>query len=336
MKSRIKYIDIAKAIGIYLLIVEHMGFKYGDYYLKIVITSFHMPLFFILSGMVLNTSKTFKEHIISRAKSILIPYVIWALISCRFSWKNLLYIFYASNKSLSCVGDFSVLWFLPCLFLADIFTYAIVKFKNQLFFILFSIAGCGAVSLCLKYIVKILKYDFPWSFDVALTATCFILFGYIISENKLIDKIKNMTKLSIVSVVCLLLIITAVSSIFNYGARNNVFGCVVMAWGLYGNYFLFCISSFFGSVLIILLSSLLESIRGLSQILQKIGQVTLLIMVIHQQIIILLEKIAIKFYLGANFPLLIVFSLITLFVSYFLAEVIMYLIPNLAGKNMNK
>ena len=49
--KRIQYIDIAKTLGIILVIAGHI--VSSDTEIKKVIYSFHMPLFFMLSGMLL-------------------------------------------------------------------------------------------------------------------------------------------------------------------------------------------------------------------------------------------------------------------------------------------
>ena len=48
LKKRINYFDIAKGLGILLMIIGHMPIK--NEYLKNFIFCFHMPLFFAISG----------------------------------------------------------------------------------------------------------------------------------------------------------------------------------------------------------------------------------------------------------------------------------------------
>ena len=64
MGKRIVWIDIAKGLGIILVIAGHL-FRY-DSYISTVIFSFHMPLFFFFAGLVehdgdLGFSKYFKR-----------------------------------------------------------------------------------------------------------------------------------------------------------------------------------------------------------------------------------------------------------------------------------
>ena len=53
--KRIEYIDIAKGLGIILVVIGHC--IDGKTFPGTWISSFHMPLFFILSGMCFNASR---------------------------------------------------------------------------------------------------------------------------------------------------------------------------------------------------------------------------------------------------------------------------------------
>jgi len=53
-QSRAEHLDIAKGIGISLVVFRHLAERYQM--LRILIYSFHMPLFFVISG-VLNKNK---------------------------------------------------------------------------------------------------------------------------------------------------------------------------------------------------------------------------------------------------------------------------------------
>lgn len=67
-------IDIAKGIGILLVIIEHTGGLPAHSTVHHFIYSFHMPLFFILGGFLFKPS-SIGTHIRKDAKRLLIPYV---------------------------------------------------------------------------------------------------------------------------------------------------------------------------------------------------------------------------------------------------------------------
>ena len=122
-KARIEVIDIAKAVTIFLVILGHTT---GDAFYKRVIYSFHMPLFFVLSGISAGI-KPVKAHNFIRKNicAVLVPFVIWGLIYAPFSFRNLIRIFYASWESLGSGHSLTSLWFLSCLFTAKIITQAL-------------------------------------------------------------------------------------------------------------------------------------------------------------------------------------------------------------------
>ena len=71
-KQRISWIDVTKGIAIYLVILGHslIGLKVNDY-----IFAFHMPLFFIASGLLFR-EKSIKKTIAGNFKKPLVPYYI--------------------------------------------------------------------------------------------------------------------------------------------------------------------------------------------------------------------------------------------------------------------
>jgi fucose 4-O-acetylase-like acetyltransferase len=92
MSERIKWIDISKAIGIFLVVFVHtLGglFESGllsnkDLYYTIfnVVYGFHMPLFFLISGYFAEkwSHKDIKPAIKEKFAVILYPYFLWTLL----------------------------------------------------------------------------------------------------------------------------------------------------------------------------------------------------------------------------------------------------------------
>lgn len=72
-KKRIDYIDMAKGIGIILMIIGHMPVK--NEYIKNLIYCFHMPLFFIISGYLFRY-KDNKECLKNIVKKLIVPYIV--------------------------------------------------------------------------------------------------------------------------------------------------------------------------------------------------------------------------------------------------------------------
>lgn len=76
--NRIVWIDNAKGIGILCVLFGHLALNEGNnLHLFTWIYSFHMPLFFFLSGLTYRY-KPAKEVIRSRIKSLGIPYILFS------------------------------------------------------------------------------------------------------------------------------------------------------------------------------------------------------------------------------------------------------------------
>lgn len=139
-QERIEYYDIAKGIGIFLVVFAHI-YTMSTNLLGDIIYTFHMPLFFLLSGITTNCNKSFIKYVKQNAYSILVPYYAWCFISFGY-WaciernfrsgsanipilKAFLGIFYGGYNGLA----FNyVLWFLPVFFSVKVLFYIIRKY----------------------------------------------------------------------------------------------------------------------------------------------------------------------------------------------------------------
>ena len=78
-QARLDYIDIAKGIGMILVYIGHCKIQ-GSSPLFQWIYSFHMPLFFYLSGLLFKRKK-FRVVIANKVFSLIIPYVLFSIIN---------------------------------------------------------------------------------------------------------------------------------------------------------------------------------------------------------------------------------------------------------------
>lgn len=128
--KRIFWIDNAKGFGILLVILGHvilLNSSSTDAELKLasIIYSFHMPLFFILSGVAAAYIKD-SRGTIQIARHLLLPYLKWSCI-------YLLIIFLKSPTDIHSLGEriyatisgrgMAPLWFLVSLALAEFLFY---------------------------------------------------------------------------------------------------------------------------------------------------------------------------------------------------------------------
>lgn len=183
--ERIKYIDIAKGIGIFLVVLGHVSTNVtlGGY-----IYSFHMPLFFFLSG--LTARFTSEDFLIKKLKTLLIPYYFWYFVFFLY-WFLLERKFRDSNVSTMtpiiggilayCKNDNLlpnvVLWFLPSLFTVECLGYLVVR--SQLFVTKFIKLGIiiafAFLGLILNYFSS---YSLPFCFETSLLMLPIYLLAY--------------------------------------------------------------------------------------------------------------------------------------------------------------
>ena len=193
-KKRYDYLDIARGFGILMVVWAHVmvkGWTHELFY------SFHMPLFFFLSGMVLQKGKynSFANFFTHRAKRLLLPYVIYS-VATWILWAAFRYIrhdevesyfmpllqtFIAQGSGAFIVHN-SALWFIPCLFLTEIIYFFLNKLGNA-WCILNSFA-LAALSFVLGYIYGD-DYWFllPWNADAALIALPFYSVGNVLIKS---------------------------------------------------------------------------------------------------------------------------------------------------------
>lgn len=174
-QERIKYLDTMRAIGLFLVIAGHMAFDASE---TNFIYSFHMPLFFFVSGVL--SAHIPQVSLIKFLRKILLAYLVFFLISYLYFYgnpfheeplsllKRLLYI----RK----LGPNIALWYIPL--------YALV-------YTLFSLLKKNTVLTYFSLIVLIIitpsfQKVFPdqciLMLGVLPAGTAFMLSGYILSK----------------------------------------------------------------------------------------------------------------------------------------------------------
>lgn len=342
-KTRIKYIDIAKCIGISLVVYNHFQGG-GCHACKMIIAAFHMPLFFMLSGITMKSCDSVRQlacHIIKRLGQLIIPVYLWFLVFCHpINIKNLALLLYGSNLAIGrACGPMAVGWFFPAMFIADtaasVLIYAAKKVSDSMhkerIIIISGICVYALASWMLGRFIDI-GVDLPWSFDVALSGAAFILIGNQSSE--LLQKIDN-TRLRNKVVGCILMFaVTAAFAAANTAVYDNDYGRVVMALGKYGYYPLFFVGGIVGSVFCIMLSMVLQNICK-CRLALSIGRHTLVMLIIHQRFIQFVENRL--FNQGMSELYVIVFTIVTVMLSYLFALIVSNVCPNFSGNgNLKK
>ena len=199
--NRIEKYDIARGCGILLITLGHCSVPAV---LNHYIYAFHVPLFFLISGRVFNKDKycsselNMKTIVLSKAKAYLLPYLIMYIINLlivSFSWRGLNLFGYFSSilryfvdmvKADRVFPNCEALWFLPCMFLANILFILIIHSRRK--------AVLFIPGLALLYLVKVIVFPsaFFWHAEVALLGASFMLIGHltrkVMSDIKLIKR----------------------------------------------------------------------------------------------------------------------------------------------------
>lgn len=186
---RVVWIDNAKAIGIFLVVLGHLKLPH---WLTYQIYAFHMPLFFFLSGYTFQArgNADAAPFLIKKARALLAPYFIfsfltylfWLVIGRKFGadagepispLRPFLGIFYSVG-----VDDWMThnvpMWFLTCLFVTESAFFFLARRAGTPVLaavtFLCAVAGFAIGGLHLPRL--------PWSMDVALVAVSLYALGY--------------------------------------------------------------------------------------------------------------------------------------------------------------
>lgn len=291
LKSRIAWIDVARGIGIILVIYGH---ALDAHSIRHLIYAFHMPLFFFLSGIVFHHKKEdkFLPFLKKNIRSILIPYFIFAFItwfwwifeantmSFKIGLKQFESIFYGNGADGMLRFD-NVLWFLPCLFVTRIMFYFVTKFahddrrKIAASLIGLSIIGYGVAQLLPNFIL-------PFGTEIALTGIVYLGAGYLWNTQSEYwkEKFSKHSKYIFAASLTFCLIIAQ----FNFQLSGYHIDFRI---NRYDNYFLFYAAAFSGIMSTVALSIWIHHNR----ILEYLGKKTMILFVFHMVLFVYFTKI---------------------------------------------
>lgn len=280
--KRDQSLDIMKGIGILLVVFAHVFHK------SEIIYQFHMPLFFILSGAAMIYSKS-GFSLKKKAKSLLVPYfvfsficfVYWALIETRFrpmhdvaifgdgiglnvKLQQLLNIFTAINCKPAFIYNI-VLWFLPCLFMAELLYSKIKGTKVEWVIDVLCIVVC--------YVAVSSSNGWSWCLGEAVVAVPLLSLGNRFYQPlmKVLKKTKTINAVVIGGVCLLAFILLFLLLNPHTDMAHNVIPKE------------FYLMAILGSLCVVILSLEIDkfTIRG-GQYLAYLGQNSLIIMCVHE------------------------------------------------------
>ena len=134
-KKRLFFLDAARGFGILLVILGHI--RETDDMLSVLIYSFHIPLFFIISGILLKYNRTadrpVRQILLSRLRGLIIPYIFFEFVFTviygilnhfDFGGQNILGGLFLNPLNVP-------LWFLPTLFLSELLIILLLKTEKS-------------------------------------------------------------------------------------------------------------------------------------------------------------------------------------------------------------
>jgi fucose 4-O-acetylase-like acetyltransferase len=211
--SRIGYIDVARGIGILLVVLAHNDLALVSLLLYRFIYSFHMPLFFFLSGYFLRTDISFPRFLGRRFNTVLKPYLFTILLiyltSVSFSNMSFKTALGRMGKAMYASGlyiDWVQLWFLPSLFVTSLFAFLLYRLllrrmnsRWMRWLLLLGMAAIGVYFLdaFYPYSLSLLGkryelYGLPYSLDLVLLTGFYYLLGSEIRQLSLTDLLNSL------------------------------------------------------------------------------------------------------------------------------------------------
>lgn len=289
MQTRNNTIDVARGIGIFLIVFGHSWYVTQHDELYRVIFSFHLPLFFFLAGIFLRTSDSLSRFTKARANALLKPYFATLII---FGLSRVL-------RGTNDIGNFEYfggvlygngntiawrpLWFLPHLFIAIMTVFVILKMveskvprKNWLILFAIVMLSAGVYMLGMFWNPKTTSLaaipanglpGLPWSIDLIPITASYILFGYIWS-----DQTKSVT-FDISRLLISVLIFCALHYFFNETMDLNL--------RVYGNPVISTLQAAMGIYIVISLSAFLQRYSVFNRSLAYLGSGSLFILIFH-------------------------------------------------------
>ena len=290
--NRFNWVDNVKGLAIILVVLGHIASPFSTF-----IYSFHMPLFFIVSGFFLNPINELKSEIIKSFKRLFRPFFIYLTLGFIIEFLKRFYLDREQLKFDDFIGaliymDYDrligtyafVLWFLPALFIGKTLVYLILKYSR--FFLI------EIVLISIAFLIGY-NFNFPLAIDDGLISAPYIFIGYYFYKNK--GVLANKTTMIILLIP--LLLISLLYGVPELNISTKFFDSILI------NFIWTCTLSF---LLFILFSELKFNIKAL----EYLGINSLLIFLIHPYT----NNIA--YYAASNYFLQLSISLIILVLIY--------------------
>ncbi|MDC4204901.1 MAG: acyltransferase family protein [Candidatus Manganitrophus sp.] len=288
MNSRVIHIDIAKGIGILLVVLGHNwivtqdGAK-GELYE--MISSFHMPLFFFLSGIFFKQDQKLLPAMLKGMDALLKPYFVTlamlGIVLIIFEGKSPLRYFIGVAYGTGPMIPWGPLWFLPHLFAIHIFSHLLLNWTQLKERSVWAKSAVLTILLTVGYLLLPVFWQMPltilgkqidlpglpFSVDILLVTGFYFLLGFLLRE-RLIEFEFNLP-LFLLALLFFFLIhlrFDYITDLFFRTYDHLVFSTVSALLGIY---------------IVLSFSKILSRGAGFSALFSYIGVNTLIILIFH-------------------------------------------------------
>ena len=191
-ENRLISVDILKGILIMLMVIGHTNSPITP-----TIYLFHMACFLMISGYLYKEKYSIINYIKRQIKTCIIPYFIINIFFILIA--NFLNKFFSEKifetipsiknlaLHLNTVDIGGATWFLIVLFYSSILSSIFIKNRDR-----FNLKYSLIILLILTIIIQINSIYLPYLLDLSFIGSFFFLLGFIIKENNLITKERNM------------------------------------------------------------------------------------------------------------------------------------------------
>lgn len=295
-KPRIAWLDVAKAVGIFLVFYGHVletMFRYGGRPFLLpqltFIYAFHMPLFFVLSGFLYQDrgqsfSRFFRYHFLTR----LLPFFFFNLLALSallvqqtghggidwpFVWRGCLAL-------LRGMPSFNMLtWFLVCLFIVELIHFGMKRWLSTsvrlgMAIFLALVVGLPIARWAAQRLATTGIYFNVWYIQEALTAYGFYLMGIWGRQVGALEKKPIQVRFGALGLSLLFLAVTWLTAGLNEGPFVTEPGLVLMSISSQGSFLWFPVTAVTGTLFLIFLAKLIPANR----VLLYFGQKTLVLL----------------------------------------------------------
>ena len=283
--KRIRFFDIAKGMAILAVILGHSAIEANLFMphrtAQIIVAicfSFHMPLFFILSGYFMHPERKFRWA--KESKQLLCTYAVTALcvligVTCMATLNHESRVLALRQWGMAALygsGDVSdltlwpvdfrigAIWFLLALFWARLLLHFFAKLPYTFIWVF----ACFLVGYGSSRYVWL-----PWSIQAGMCAVAFLYLGYLAKKYDVLDFVRRVPYIWIIA-----FLIWIIDIVF--------FDGMSMAMNSYGPHpILAVVGSIAGTLCVIGISQLFDKVAVLGDTFSRIGQASLAILCAH-------------------------------------------------------